>query len=158
MSRPTTPPFVPLPVQHGPSAPAQGQDSHFTAIGGEQVVGRLVERFYHHMESVPAAALIRAMHPADLSEVEAVLTRYLCEWMGGPTNYSSERGHPRLRMRHLPFSIRAEERDAWMQCMRLALVDVVPDRALRESLERAFARVADALRNQAATPDPRSKA
>ncbi|MET0384354.1 MAG: group II truncated hemoglobin [Polyangiales bacterium] len=120
---------------------------HFAAIGGEPVIARLVERFYHHMQTQPCAARILAMHPRDLGEVKAVLTRYLSEWMGGPRHYSAERGAPQLRGRHMRFVIREAERDAWMVCMRAALAEVVPDAALRAELDAAFLRVADAVRN-----------
>lgn len=137
-----------------PSAPAPsvtstagGDNPHFAAIGGEATIAQLVERFYHHMGTLPEAAGIRALHPSDLSPVKRVLVRYLTEWMGGPALYSSERGHPRLRRRHLPFRIGAAERDAWMRCMRLALAEVVGDAGLRAQLDAAFYRTADFLRN-----------
>lgn len=63
-------------------------------------------------------------------------------------NPLSERGHPRLRQRHLRFSIGLAERDAWMTCMRRALDEVVADPALRASLELAFFRLADFMRNR----------
>jgi hypothetical protein len=56
---------------------------HFNAIGGAQAVARLAERFYHHMDTLPQAQTIRAMHAAELGEMKEVLARYLGEWMGG---------------------------------------------------------------------------
>jgi hemoglobin len=125
---------------------AIGANPHFGVIGPEGVA-RLVERFYFHMDTLPEAAAIRALHPADLTPLREVLRRYLTEWLGGPPLYSSERGHPRLRRRHLPFRIGAGERDAWMRCMRTALGEVVMDAKLRAELEVAFFRLADFLRN-----------
>jgi hemoglobin len=121
---------------------------HFAAIGGEAGIERLVERFYYYMDSLVEARGIRAMHPPDLAPVVGVLRRYLTEWMGGPALYSPEKGHPRLRRRHLPFAIGASERDAWMLCMRRALADTVNDAALRAQLDTAFYKVANFMRNE----------
>ena len=141
MNRPT---FVPLPVlAQAPPSPAS---SHFAALGEPRLTA-LVERFYHYMDTLPEAARIRAMHPPALEEVQAVLTRYFVEWTGGPARYSMERGHPRLRMRHARFAIGTAERDAWLMCMRRALADTVPERELRETLERKLFELADMLRN-----------
>lgn len=125
---------------------------HFVAIGGQPVVAQLAERFYHHMDTLEEARGIRALHPPDLGPIKHVFERFLIEWLGGPPVYSSERGHPRLRRRHLPFPIGAAERDAWMLCMRTALAEVVPDEAFRAELEAAFFRTADFMRNQAEPP------
>jgi len=124
---------------------------HFVAIGGQAVVAQLAERFYHHMDTLDEARVIRAMHAPDLGPIKTVFEHFLVEWLGGPPLYSSERGHPRLRRRHFPFPIGTSERDAWMLCMRAALTEVVPDEALRTELEAAFFRTADFMRNQ---PDP----
>ncbi len=92
------------------------------------------------------------MHAKDLASVRGVLKLYLGEWLGGPKVYSQERGHPRLRMRHMEFRIGAAERDAWMTCMRGALNDVVRDAALRAQLEQAFYKLADWVRNDDGNP------
>lgn len=137
----------------GQAPSVQSQSSpyhrHFDGAGGAEGVAQLVERFYFHMSNRPEAAAIRALHPQDLTPVREVLTRYFTEWLGGPPIYSTERGHPRLRRRHLPFRIGEAERDAWMLCMRAALSDVVSDSNLRDELETAFFKVADFLRNEA---------
>jgi hemoglobin len=129
---------------------SEGKNPHYDAIGGSEVIAQLVERFYQHMDTLPEAQTIRAMHAPDLRPMQDVLQRYLCEWLGGPQLYSSERGHPRLRRRHMPFRIGPAERDAWMACMRKALAETVPDAALRAQLEAAFSKVADFMRNDAA--------
>lgn len=121
---------------------------HFAAIGGEPAVRRLVDAFYRRMDTLPVARSIRAMHEADLTATKAVLTLHLVEWLGGPNNYSRERGHPRLRARHLRFAIGPAERDAWMECMRGALEEVVTDSVLRDQLEKAFLRTADVIVNR----------
>ena len=120
---------------------------HFALVGGEEAVQRLCRLFYEAMDTLPAAAGIRAMHP-DLGAARAKLTLFLNEWLGGPKDYSPTHGHPRLRMRHARFPIGRPERDAWMTCMRWALEQVVPEPSLRESLELSFARTADAIMNR----------
>lgn len=126
-------------------------NAHYARLGGEPAVRRLVDAFYQRMETLPEAQTIRAMHPAELAPVKETLVRYLGEWLGGPALYSSERGHPRLRRRHLPFRIGEAERDAWLLCMRGALDAVSTDAALKEELIAAFFRTADFIRNDAGT-------
>ena len=125
----------------------------FERIGGQQAVDRIIDSFYDGMDTLPEARIIRALHPQDLSDTRVVLKKYLAEWLGGPTAYSQERGHPRLRARHLPFSIGDEERDAWMFCMRRAMEGVVTDEAAREWVLAKLSQVADWMRNQ--PPPPR---
>jgi hemoglobin len=104
------------------------------------------------MDSLPEAKKIRDMHADDLTSVIEVLKRYLGEWLGGPKLYSQERGHPRLRMRHMHFQIGPAERDAWMICMRGALEEVVEDVGLREQLAESFYKLADWVRNDGGNP------
>ena len=120
----------------------------FALIGGQGTVDRLVDRFYDLMETLPEARVIRALHPRDLGVIREVLKKYLAQWLGGPTAYSDERGHPRLRARHLPFSIGDEERDAWMLCMRQAMQDVVTDEAVRDGILLKLSSLADWMRNR----------
>ncbi len=124
------------------------ETTHFDALGGQPTIDRLVDRFYDIMDSSPGAKTIRAMHGKNLGPMRLIFKRYLGEWLGGPKLYSAERGHPRLRMRHFPFPIGEAERDAWLDCMRGALVDTVEDASLRDGLFRAFANLADHMRNQ----------
>ena len=124
----------------------------YERLGGEDGVRRLVQRFYALMEALPEARSVRNMHPAQLARSEDSLFKFLSGWFGGPPLYMQERGHPRLRMRHMPFRIGAEERDAWMRCMRLALQEQVPDEALRRGIEHAFAEMATHLINHADGP------
>jgi hemoglobin len=131
----------------------QDAPSAFEIVGGQAAIDRIVDLFYEHMESLPEAATIRALHPADLSAIRRVLKRYLAEWLGGPRLYSQERGHPRLRARHLPFSIGAPERDAWMLCMRQALEEVIDSQAVREALLGELFKVADWMRNRDLKPE-----
>lgn len=131
--------------------------TQFSRIGGAANVDRLVEAFYTRVDTLPEAQTIRAMHGADLSSIKEVLKRYLGEWMGGPKLYSQERGHPRLRMRHIGFKIGEAERDAWLLCMRGALDEVVADVAVRADLYQAFFKLADWMRNQPGNPHDRQK-
>jgi hemoglobin len=126
--------------------------SLFEFVGGQAAVDRIVDGFYRRMDTLPAAEIIRALHPADLSGSNAVLKRYLAEWLGGPRVYSQERGHPRLRMRHLPFRIGTAERDAWMLCMTGAVQEVIGSERLRELLLQSFYKTADWMRNDGAGP------
>ena len=132
--------------------------TQFERIGGAAAVDRLVEAFYGYIEGLPAAINIRRLHANDLSHTKEVLKRYLGGWMGGPPLYSRERGHPRLRMRHLRFKIGEAERDAWLMCMRAALDDVIGTSELRDELDGAFTKLADWMRNQPGNPHDRQAA
>jgi len=131
--------------------------SMFDRIGGAVAVDRLVEAFYSHMDKLPQAATIRAMHAADMGQIKIVLKRYLSEWTGGPKLYSPEKGHPRLRQRHMHFPIDNDARDAWMICMTKALDETVADAAARAELEGNMRKLADWMRNQADNPHDRGE-
>ena len=120
---------------------------HYERLGGHEQVVRLVDAFYRAMDTLPEAAVIRAMHEPDLRATKAVLVKYLSEWMGGPKLYQPERGAPMLRRRHQPFRLDGAARDAWMACMKQALAEVCADAGLRDELEAAFFKVADFIRN-----------
>ncbi|PIS19759.1 MAG: globin [Zetaproteobacteria bacterium CG12_big_fil_rev_8_21_14_0_65_55_1124] len=120
----------------------------YDRIGGEAVLRHLVQRFYQHMDELAEAGSIRAMHAPDLSSAQDKLFMFLSGWMGGPQLYMEKFGHPRLRMRHLPFAIDEAARDQWMLCMRHALDEVVDDQTLRDELMHALYGVADFMRNK----------
>jgi len=126
--------------------------SMFDRVGGTVTIDRLVEAFYQRMDTLPEAKTIRAMHAPDLGSVKNVLKRYLSEWTGGPKLYSPEKGHPRLRQRHMGFAIGNAERDAWLLCMRGALEETVSDDSARQELDAALTKLADWMRNQAGNP------
>lgn len=130
------------------SARPQERRSLFDELGGESIIRRLVDRFYDLMDQLPQAKGIRGLHPADLGESRDKLFEFLTGWSGGPPLYVQKYGHPRLRMRHMPFPIAEAERDAWMLCMREALADVIEDATLRERLDGQFAHIADFMRNK----------
>ncbi|NCF39539.1 MAG: hemoglobin-like protein [Planctomycetia bacterium] len=120
----------------------------FDAIGGEPRVRELVDRFYDHMDEDPACETIRKLHPAELGESRDKLSDFLCGWLGGPPLYMQKHGHPRLRMRHAPFSIGDAERDQWLACMAAAMNDLNVEGELRTFLDARFAHVADFMRNR----------
>ncbi len=120
----------------------------FDAIGGADAVDAIVERFYAEMDAAPEAKVIRDLHAQNLAPTKHVLKLYLGEWLGGPKLYSSSRGHPRLRMRHIRFPIGEAERDLWLWCMRRALDAHVADPRVREGIYAAMAGLADHMRNR----------
>ena len=127
----------------------------YAQLGGEDALRRLVHRFYALMDTLPEAWELRQMHPEDLSGSEEKLFMYLSGWLGGPPLYEQANGHPRLRARHLPFTITSTERDQWLMCMNLALDEVLPDHPLRPRLWGAIEGLADHMRNKADPPGAR---
>lgn len=134
------------------SEPTEKQEDEATpyeTLGGDARVRELVDRFYDLMDLEPKYAVLRTMHGPDLATTRDKLYWYLSGWLGGPQLYMERFGHPMLRARHMPFSIGVAERDAWIGCMLQAMEETqVPD-ALRDGLERAFAQLADWMRNRA---------
>ena len=122
-------------------------DTFFAAVGGEETFRRLVDAFYAGVADDP---VLRALYPEeDLGPAAERLRMFLIQYWGGPSTYSAQRGHPRLRMRHAPFAINAAARDAWLRHMRAALDTLeLPagyDAALWDYLRAA----AESLRNVA---------
>ncbi|EWC64384.1 Hemoglobin-like protein HbO [Actinokineospora spheciospongiae] len=94
-------------------------ESFYDAVGGEATFTRIVARFYAEVER---DEVLRPMYPEpELAAAEERLRLFLIQYWGGPHTYSDQRGHPRLRMRHNPFTIGPIERDAWLRCMRIAV-------------------------------------
>jgi hemoglobin len=91
----------------------------FEEIGGHETFARLVTRFYQGVRQDPV--LVPLYPQDDWDGAEKRLRTFLEQYWGGPTTYSEERGHPRLRMRHAPFAIGPVERDAWLSHMREAV-------------------------------------
>ena len=130
------------------SADVIAADSVYARLGGEAAVRALVERFYALMDTLPQAQDVRRLHPPRLERSADSLFKFLSGWFGGPPLYIRERGHPRLRMRHLPFAIGRAERDQWLLCMRQALHEQVADAPLRAAVEQAFVGMADHMINR----------
>lgn len=122
--------------------------SFYEAVGGGAGVRALVNRFYDLMDLEPEFETLRRLHPADLSNSRERLYLFLSGWLGGPPLYIQKHGHPRLRARHLPFSIGEAERDQWMNCMRRALAQVEMKDFVRQQLLDRFIPVADFMRNK----------
>jgi hemoglobin len=120
----------------------------YKLMGGEVVLRRLVECFYDLMDEDPDYFGIRKLHPQELNSSRQKLFMFLSGWTGGPSLYVEKYGEPRLRSRHLPFSIGITERDQWLSCMNSAMEKIGLEIQLRKSLALAFEQTADFMRNQ----------
>jgi hemoglobin len=125
------------------------ESSLYEILGGEKGLRALVDRFYDLMDSSPEATKIRAFHAKSLTQSREKLFMFLSGWSGGPQLYVERFGHPRLRMRHMPFAIGSTERDQWLWCMNNALDETGLDPRVVELLKVRFSEVADFMRNQA---------
>lgn len=95
------------------------QQTFYEQAGGEETFRLLSRRFY---EGVAKDPLLRPMYPEeDLGPAEERLALFLMQYWGGPRTYSEQRGHPRLRMRHAPFTVDQAAHDAWLRHMRTAV-------------------------------------
>ena len=100
-------------TDHGPEV------SYYEEIGGRATIARIVHVFYQGVADDP---VLRPMYPeADLGPAEERFTQFLEQYWGGPTTYSEQRGHPRLRMRHAPFEVTDEARERWLGHFRAGL-------------------------------------
>ena len=120
----------------------------YDVMGGDAKVRALVDRFYDLMDLEPAYKELRQVHGTTLADARDKLYWFLSGWLGGPDLYVEQFGHPRLRARHLPFSIGILERDQWLACMFQAMQEVEVDPVLAERLEKSFFQTADWMRNQ----------
>lgn len=120
----------------------------YQAIGGEQQVFALVDRFYDLMDEAPEYFGIRKLHPATLDGSRDKLKWFLTGWLGGPQLYLERVGQPMLRARHLPYPIASTERDQWLACMFAAMQDVGVPQALQATLRESFQGTADWMRNR----------
>lgn len=120
-------------------------DTFFAAVGGEETFRRLVDAFY---AGVAADPVLRPLYPEDdLGPAAERLRMFLIQYWGGPSTYSQQRGHPRLRMRHAPFPIGVAARDAWLRHMREALDSLDLPPAYAQVLWDYLTSAADSLRN-----------
>lgn len=118
----------------------------YAAIGGADAVRELVEAFYDRIDA--ESPRLRAMLPRDDSGSRQKLFEYLSGWLGGPNLYIEKRGHPRLRMRHLPFSIGPDEATEWMRCMSLAMDETGVVGDVRDFLDARLGALADHMVNR----------
>jgi len=107
-----------LTLRNGPGGePVQG--NFWQEVGGRPTFEKLVRAFYEGIKGDP---VLLPMYPeSDLEGAIQRLTGFLEQYWGGPGTYSQERGHPRLRMRHLPFKVNPDARDRWLLHMRAAV-------------------------------------
>lgn len=118
----------------------------FDAVGGEPFFTALVDHFYDNVEA-DADLLAEYPDPEDLGPARERFRLFLIQYWGGPTTYSDERGHPRLRMRHAPFKVDAANRDRWLHAMRGALDAMDVDPAIDAAMWQYFTGAAEAMRN-----------
>lgn len=124
----------------------------FELAGGEPTFRLLVERFYARVATDP---VLRPVYPEqDLAGATERLTLFLIQYWGGPQTYSEQRGHPRLRMRHVPFAIGQRERDAWLGHMTAAVESLALAPQVRIALVDYFESAATAMINQPAGRRP----
>jgi len=122
------------------------ETSFYETVGGEETFRRLVARFYQLVADDP---VLRPVYPSrNLGAAEEHLRLFLIQYWGGPGTYSEQRGHPRLRMRHVHFAIGEAERDAWLGNMRTALDELDLDEAHDAQLWDYLVMAAHSLVNQ----------
>ncbi|MFV9503256.1 MAG: globin [Oscillochloridaceae bacterium umkhey_bin13] len=121
------------------------QATIYEQVGGSETFRRLVDAFYRRVEQDDT---LRAIFPADLEPGKRHQLFFLIQYFGGPQTYSSERGHPRLRMRHAPFPIGPAERDAWLAHMLAAIDEVGITEPARSAMRAYFQMAAPAMMNQ----------
>ena len=120
----------------------------YELIGGENAVRNLANRFYDIMQNDVKAKDLLAIHPQPMLAIRQKFFEYLSGWLGGPALYERKYGHPRLRARHLPYSINENMRDQWMYCINLAMDEVIESVELKNSLGDAFYNLASHMINQ----------
>jgi hemoglobin len=125
--------------------------SLYDAAGGMAFFERLVDTFY---AGVAGDEVLLPLYPEapDLSGARHRLTLFLAQYWGGPTTYSDERGHPRLRLRHMPFTIGPAQRDRWLLHMGEAVRRCAPTEAIAETLMAYFVPAAEQMRNDTGLP------
>jgi hemoglobin len=126
-------------------ATPENAESFYDAVGGEETFHRIIARFY---AEVAKDEVLRPIYPEeDLGPAEERLRMFLVQYWGGPHTYSDRRGHPRLRMRHAPFTIGPIERDAWLRCMRVAVDEAGLSDQHRQQLWAYLEMAANSLMN-----------
>ena len=123
----------------------------FDRVGGSEFFVRLVDEFY---VGVVGDEVLWPLYPdqSDLDGAKHRLTLFLIQYWGGPQTYLEERGHPKLRMRHMPFHVGPLERDRWLVHMARAVEVVTSDPDVRAELMAYFVPAAEHLRNDTGLP------
>ncbi len=122
------------------------QQTLYDAAGGMPFFEALIGRFYDGVANDPVLARLYPMD--DLDGARHRLTLFFAQYWGGPRSYDAERGHPRLRMRHMPFAIGPVERDAWLRLMRAAIDAAEVPSSVTERLHAYIDMAAEAMRNR----------
>ncbi|HVC32413.1 MAG TPA: globin [Chloroflexota bacterium] len=117
----------------------------YEAVGGYETLRALVDAFY---DGVERDAVLRPLYPEDLGPPRRHLMLFLIQYFGGPQTYQAERGHPRLRARHLAFPIDQAARDVWVRQMTSALQSTSLPIAAQEEFLRYFDGAATFLMNR----------
>ena len=118
----------------------------YDAAGGMPFFEALIGRFYDAVAADPILA--RLYPPEDLPGARRRLTLFFAQYWGGPRTYDAERGHPRLRMRHMPFAIGPAERDAWLRLMHASIDAAAAPPAVADRLRAYVDMAAEAMRNR----------
>lgn len=121
------------------------QPTLYDLVGGEPTFRRLVDVFYAKVEADP---VLRPLFPDDLEAGKRWQFLFLSQFFGGPATYAQERGHPRLRMRHAPFTIDQQARDHWLRHMLDALDVVAIEEPMRSMMTDYFERASTHMINR----------
>ncbi|WP_078548056.1 globin domain-containing protein [Litchfieldia alkalitelluris] len=123
----------------------------YEAIGGEMIISKLVDAFYKRVGQHPELSPI---FPKDLSETARVQKQFLTQYLGGPSLYTTEHGHPMLRARHMPFEITPTRANAWLSCMKEAMDEIGLEGPVRDDF---FHRLILTAQHMINTPDEHSE-
>lgn len=107
--------------------------SVYELVGETAYFERLATAFYRHVGAAPELLALYP-EPENLAPAARRLALFLAQYWGGPTTYSEERGHPRLRMRHMPFRVDSAARDQWLRCFTAALDECPVAAPLRSAI------------------------
>jgi hemoglobin len=126
--------------------PVIDEPTLYDAAGGMPFFEALIGRFYDGVATDPILAPLYP--PDDLAGARHRLTLFFAQYWGGPRTYDAERGHPRLRMRHMPFPIGAAERDAWLRLMHASIDAAGAPGDVADRLRAYVDMAAEAMRNR----------
>ena len=128
----------------------------YERVGGMPFFETLVDHFY---VGVVADEVLWPLYPdhSDLEGAKRRFTLFLGQYWGGPQTYMEERGHPKLRLRHMPFHVGPLERDRWLVHMAAAIEVTTTDESIRQELLAYFVSAAEHLRNDTGLPISSSK-
>jgi hemoglobin len=132
------------PTNVGPFTDPALTDSFYDAVGGHETFVKLVDAFY---EGVAGDEVLRPMYPEDLGPANERMRMFLEQYWGGPGTYSEQRGHPRLRMRHMPFRVDFDARDRWLAHMHKAVKSLQLPPLYEDTLWDYFERAAHSMVN-----------